>query len=156
MKIVAFMQNPWFKPGTDEKWIIEYRDNQDFHRRVLSMSMSGKRLEAAFGDLFKEIHWDNSNWRAADQASGKMEADYEHIERVIDREKPNLVICFGKVAWEAVRQFDPPVPIWECHHPNARGRTQEDLNKFAEMVSDYKKAYESGKHDNHIRTAGNG
>ena len=149
------MQNPWFREGTPPEWVTRYRDDQIFHRRVLGNSMSGKRLRQAFGELYEEIHWDNSNWRAVDKASGLMLPDYEHIENVIGREHPNLIVCFGKVAWEAVRRFDPPAPTWECHHPNARGRTQEDLNKFAEMVRDFKQAYESRKHDQVIRTTGN-
>lgn len=135
MKIVAFLQNPWFPPRTPRHIITRYRDDQIFHRRILSMSMTGKRLVEAFGeDLYCQIHWDNTNWRAADRSTGKMVPDHLHIETVLVCEKPVLILCFGNQAREAIKSRPWSADILHCHHPNARGRTQEDLNRFATTV----------------------
>ncbi len=138
VKIVAFLQNPWFKPGTDERHIIAYRDDQDFHRRVLSMCMTGQRLVAAFGDLYDQIHWDNTNWRPAFMASGREDPDYQHMLGVMKRISPDLVLCFGNQARDAMRVVTR-LSNWgkeflQCHHPNARFKTQQDLSDFADRV----------------------
>lgn len=138
MKIVAFLQNPWFPPGTAERHIIAYRDNQAFHRRLLEGTMSGKRLREAFEDLYEVIHWDNTNWRPAYMASGREEPDHQHMIDVLQREKPDLVLCFGNQARDAMRALNRLAnrndPFLVCHHPNARHRTQMDLNNFAILV----------------------
>lgn len=153
MNIVAFMQNPWFKPGTPQWWVDQYREDQVFHRKILARSMSGARLRKAFGDeLFGRIHWDNVNWRPSDFSAGMLPPDMDHIRNVYDRVNPSLVICFGRVAFAALQEFDPPCPVWGCHHPNARHKTFLDLEAFAKMVADYEK-----EHDKHtVRTTGNG
>lgn len=138
MKIVGFLQNPWFPPGTREEHIIAYRDDQDFHRRLLEGTMSGRRLSVAFEDLYDAIHWDNTNWRPAFMASGREEPDHQHMMDVVKREQPDLILCFGNQARDAMRAigrlFNKKHDFLHCHHPNARGKTQMDLNNFAIMV----------------------
>jgi len=146
MKIVAFMMNPWFRTGTPSDWIIRYRDDQEFHREILGRSMSGKALQLAFEELYDEIWWDNINWRC------NPEPDFGHIDRVIETVEPKLILCFGKPVFDAVTKIDPPIPFWGCHNPNAKHKTQEDLNQFAQMVRDFKHA----KNTCDIRTTGNG
>lgn len=143
MKILAFLQNPWFRKGTSQHHIEMYRDNQDFHHRVLSLSMTGKRLVRAFGELYPLIHWDNTNWRPSSQASGREESDYTHMMTVLARILPDIVLAFGNQAIEAchyIKSHDmmpEHIIILNCHHPNARHRTQEHLNQFAELVRKY-------------------
>lgn len=141
MRILAFMQNPWFREGTPDEWILRYRDDQEFHRRILARSMSGSRLVKAFGkESYDRIHWDNVNWRAASVANGILPPDMDHIAGIIYKIDPQLIICFGRVALNGLTAHDPACPVWGCHHPNARGKTQHDLNVFAQMVHDFERA----------------
>lgn len=137
MNILAFLQNPWFKPGTDWSVIEKYRDDQKFHRGVLLGCMSGQRLFAALGgELFTQIHWDNTNWRPAWYAAGREEPDFSHMAEVIATVDPHIVIAFGNQAWDALQNPRIKFPYnWDgkvlrCHHPNARHKTQADLDNF--------------------------
>lgn len=144
IKIVAFMQNPWFKPGTSIRHIKLYSESQYFHRAVLANSMSGKRLLQAFGEeLYNQIWWDNANPVAATIATGKFEANYDHMIKVLIRQNPRLVIGFGQEANMAITQllvtekFPGEIESLACHHPNARGKTQQDLDNFAQVVKNF-------------------
>lgn len=134
MKIVAFMQNPWFPPGTQRAHVDRYRTDQEFHQRLLSRTMSGGRLLQAFGpDTFSKIWWDNVAPEAAEEAAGQTEIDYDHVERVIHTQKPDLIISFGALAERALDNSIGAIeiPYMCCHHPNARGKTVSDLAQFA-------------------------
>jgi uracil-DNA glycosylase len=167
MKIVAFMQNPWSPPGTDKRHVQLYSTNQDFHRRLLRGTMSGNRLQQAFGSLFDTIWWDNASPEAADAPEGKTRADSDHIIRVLKEQQPDIVITFGTMAKEALievigstrhlRAFKSP-HLMCCHHPNARYRTQQDLNDFAMLVITKRREImyaEPKENDDSIRPAGN-
>jgi hypothetical protein len=143
--IVTFLQNPWFKPGTPRKFVRQYRDDQEFHRLILSQTMSGKRLLKAFGDLYWEIHWDNTNWRPVYHSREKIPPCYDHIWNVLSTSKPSLILTLGTQSRLAIIKtilmmrkehlivYDK-IPRLSCCHPNARGETQRTLNQFAEIV----------------------
>jgi hypothetical protein len=134
MKILAFMQNPWFPPSTRREYVDRYRTDQEFHKYLLARTMSGQRLLQAFGpEMFDSIHWDNVAPEAAEEASGKTDIDHEHVERVILHVMPDLIISFGKLAEEALDGsiYAIKIPYMCCHHPNARGYTMADLAQFA-------------------------
>ena len=136
-KITAFMQNPWFSPGTRPEIIDRYKTDQEFHRRLLAQTMSGGRLLNAFGpEMFNRIHWDNVAPNAAVEAAGETDLDMNHVESVIEKTAPNLIITFGKLAEEAMEKSILAVTIdyMVCHHPNARGKTAGDLGQFAVEV----------------------
>jgi hypothetical protein len=96
--VVAFLQNCWFRPTTARHIIDSYLTDQKFRRRVLSMSMSGKRLERAFGAAFRRIWWDNASQGVGVIPSAKFPADPKHMLNVIRQVKPKAVICLGNVA----------------------------------------------------------
>lgn len=136
-KIVAFMQNPWFPVGTKREHVDRYRTDQEFHRRLLACTMSGTRLLQAFGPhMFEMIHWDNVAPEAAVEASGKTDVNPDHVEKVISEVEPELIISFGKLAEEALDNsiLAENIPYMCCHHPNARGHTQAELQEFAISV----------------------
>lgn len=159
MNIIAFLQNPWFRPETSERHIIMYRDDQDFHRKVLSMSMTGKRLMEAFGNIYDAIHWDNTNWRPAWYAAGRVEPDYDHMTRVLHAApRWDLILTFGKQAKLALLNIieEMPndswkiynkIPVMSCHHPNARHMTQADLREFALRVFERLTELSGGRED---------
>lgn len=134
--IVAFLQNPWFPAHTHPTLVAKYRDRQDFHKRILGASMTGKRLIAAFGDMYDKIHWDNANWRHTSVANGKMPADPEHIARTLIMHQPEVVLAFGAVAREAL---EPLVCTYNfillaCPHPSAFGNTSGNLTILAKKI----------------------
>lgn len=138
--IIAFMQNPWFEPGTPRDHVHKYRTDQEFHQKILAETMSGRRLRDAFGPtMFKSMWWDNVAPEAAEEASGVTPVDQDHVNEVITKVKPDLVVTFGNIATEAVRKTlsGENLPVLECHHPNARHRTAADLCEFAIRVSEW-------------------
>lgn len=137
-EIVAFLQNPWFPEGTAQRHIDHYISDVDFRRRVLSMSMTGKRLNIAFGAWFDRVWWDNANPFPTPVANGVQFPNIDHILGVINTQKPKLILSFGAQARSGLKTIEfRPIVHLVCHHPNARGKTQEDLNIFARDVIHY-------------------
>lgn len=139
MKILAFLQNPWFSVETDPTVIERYRTDQAFHRKYLRGTMSGNRLAMAFSGLFDQIHWDNVSTDHTNESSGITTVDMAHVENLIRTYKPNLILTFGQLAMETMRKslYADGVPKMACHHPNARHKTQADLDLFVQKVTDY-------------------
>ncbi len=139
-QILAFMQNPWFPAGTQKEVIDKYRTNQEFHRRLLARCMSGNRLLTAFGPkMFNAIWWDNVAPLAAVEAAGVTDINMQHVESTIAEVKPDMIICFGKIAEKALEQSILAINIdfLCCHHPDARGYSQIDLGQFAVEVEEW-------------------
>ena len=151
MNVVAFMQCPWFEPGTPKELVDRYTTDQQFHQRLLENTMSGRRLVQAFGhELFHEIWWDNVA-PATDHAAGKMPTDMQHVERVIRAQQADLILTFGKQAEDAIKQSLQATRIktMACHHPNARFKFQEDLDNFAQQTREWISArtFERSEHE---------
>ncbi len=135
VRIVAFLQNPWFPEGTNQRHIDKYTTDQDFHRRVLAMSMTGKKLQNAFGGMYRRIWWDNASPIPCAESSGCQNPDFEHIRHVIREQRPELILTFGRVAQDAILHIKSvDQMVLNCWHPNARGKTQQELSDFAESV----------------------
>lgn len=148
MKIVAFMQNPWFPPDTRKELIDKYLTDQDFHRRLLGQTMSGHRLKVAFGDeWFARIFWDNVAPLASPHASGITKPDMAHVDKIITEQKPGLILTFGTLAKETLLKCSGAVrtKLLHCHHPNARHHTQAELDQFAQEVRDWVMCQERGQ-----------
>lgn len=142
-KILAFLQNPWFPPGTDAEIIRQYRNNVDYRRRVLALSMSGQRLYRAFGEAFSLIVWDNANPEHTPVASGKLDPNHNYMAIRIMQEKPELVLTFGALpkaglikAYETLAPRHRPLTM-ATKHPNARFFPQTELDIFAATVLSY-------------------
>jgi hypothetical protein len=133
MKILAFLQSPSDAtfPDTEKHLLDKYRDDQAYHRKMLRQSMTGNRLYQSFGPLFDEIHWDN--------VAPIKEVDHEHINDMIVKMEPDLILTFGNDARDALADSIGAIRIkvMECHHPNARYRTQSELDDFAAKVREY-------------------
>ncbi len=141
-RVVAFLQNCWFRPGTSHRMIDLYLTDQSFRRKVLAMSMTGRRLKTAFADKFPDIWWDNASQFVADYSSGCNTADPIHMEAVLQQIKPVGIVTFGRIANEGmlnIARTQWPIPKWHYFpHPNARGLTQAQINEFAaEILSRY-------------------
>lgn len=144
MKMLAFLQNPWFKPGTDERMIQLYRDNPEFHRRVLAMSATGRALKKMFGRLYDEIIWDNASPAHGEMRDAVSPPDIHHIAGVVARERPDVVLLFGRqaeIGWDQMAEAtglysfpDYHVNVLRAPHPMARGSVNDHLKKIAIQV----------------------
>jgi len=132
LRIVAFLQNTWVRDPENLKRIyaeVAARGNVDVakHRNCMITYMlfagclSGRRLKAAFGEeLCYEIYWEEASTEITGTPSAKVTADPEHIRRVLESQQPDVVLCFGRIACNAVE------PLWNgvllrAPHPAARG-----------------------------------
>jgi hypothetical protein len=128
MKIVAFLESPSGAVLTTKEF-ERYQHDQVWHRQMLRQSMSGNRLYQAFGDLYEKIWWDNV------APKGNF-PDGKHIDDVIREQKPDLILTFGGIARDALDDSIGAINIerMDCHHPNARHRSQADLDHFAMII----------------------
>lgn len=103
MTIVAIMQNMWFKDPARMLRMLETTfkgDREKFIKTFLFWSCrTGKNLRAAFGEaLCDSIIWEEASTEIGGQASSSFPPDPQHIARVLDKHKPDVVIPFGKTA----------------------------------------------------------
>lgn len=145
--VVAFLQNCWFRPGTNPELIRQYLTDQKVRRFILARSMTGRRLSTAFGEhYYRRIWWDNASEHVANTSPGKAAADLGHMFRVIEQVKPRAMLAFGTVANEGLQgvystlyfqqlSFEMKYIPWHYFpHPNARGLTQAQINEFAATI----------------------
>lgn len=103
MKILAIMQNQWFKHPARMKRMLETTfkgDRERFIKKLLFFGCrSGKNLRAAFGEeLCDSIIWEEASTEMGGKASSSFPPDPDHIARVLNKHKPDVVIPFGKTA----------------------------------------------------------
>jgi len=129
MKIVAFMQNMWLKnPDSFHRNMAGIKDvaeKEKYRRRIIHYALfagclTGRRLKYAFEeDVCRRIIWEESTREIASDPRKIFPAQPEHIKAVLEIEKPDVVITFGKIASNAL------APLWKgrivtCIHPAAR------------------------------------
>ncbi len=145
--IVAFLQNPWFRPGTSQRYIDMYGGattmDQKFHRKVLEMSATGRALRKAFGPLYDEIIWDNANPRHGTTRDAMLPPDSTHMAHRIALYDAKIILLFGRQAaagWERILSFKDLVDlrigrvVLNSKHPMARGSSTDHLKKIGDDV----------------------
>ncbi len=145
MKIVAFLQNQWFKnpervrchyerqpDETVEHW--RHRCSRLNCRYLFAGCVTGRRLRDAFGDdLCGQIIWENVSPRIAGKASECFGVDQDHVDAVMDHFKPDVVLLFGKVAQGAL--VCSAAFIIDGPHPAARHvGVVDDLRAMVEAL----------------------
>lgn len=134
MKILAFLQNPGFKPDTPDEVLRQYNSDVEFRKKTLKKYMTGQRLIIAFGEeFFDSMHWDNVVLQTG-TIRKKIQPDMDHVLAVIDEVSPHIILSFGSMAGKAIIMSDWAGPHYNCRHPNARGITNSELRGFAEAV----------------------
>lgn len=134
MTILAFLQNPWFFPNTPQVIIDRYANDDDYRRIVLSQSATGRRLSKCLGeDLFNMIIWENANPKHGERANANFAPDLDHIQSVISKHNPDIIIAFGKRAESGVRRIHGNDFI-RSNHPAARGVTNTKLIRLENLV----------------------
>ena len=147
---VAFLQNQWFRSPEKIRRIYEKHPGrrQQLIKGFLFMGcLTGRRLKAAFGDGVEQIIWEEVSTEIGGKSSSKFRADPEHIESVIQKFKPNIVLTFGSIATKAIQDFEGSmfsrsVIFQWCAgpHPTARyADVNQKLNKVATWWKDIRK-----------------
>lgn len=124
MKILAFMQNMWVNdPERVKRLIAKYGDN--YRRRLIAYALfagctSGRNLKATFGwGLCQQIEWEEASPEITGIPNVKVPADPAHINAALAHHNPDVVICFGRIACDAVQDLWKG-PIVLAPHPAAR------------------------------------
>lgn len=149
MKIVAFLQNPWHLAKVSEGEQVLYREDQQFHKVMLSRSATGRRLVMAFGtNLFNEVWWDNVAPKSGATSQHITKVNRQHVDGIIKREKPDLILAFGTLAGNTLKASTAGLVIPQLHfpHPMKHGLTQSEIDACAmqvrEAIMDYDRRYE--------------
>lgn len=147
MKIVAFLQNQWWRdPEGVKKRIANHANPEEFRRRLIVWGLQGcktgkvleRRLAAVIGPItFKKIHWENSSRKIGGKSASSFPADLIHMQKVIHGQEPDVILAFGKIAQAGLQQFIIPdnIVVLEAVHPASRGSlTTLDLMAMALKV----------------------
>ena len=130
-KILAFLECQWFR-NPDAVRAIYAKHASDFDRRaklnarfLFRESLTGKRLHQAFGELCREIIWEEVSREIGGKSSAAFPADTEHMCAVLNHHRPCAVLVFGKIAHEGMSRIDcdgadRPYRIICGPHPAAR------------------------------------
>ena len=139
MKILAFLQNQWFKDPKRVKEIYARNPNRRQllnARFLLYRSLTGKRIEKTFGKLIDEIIWENASPEIGGRSNTRFKADLDHMYKIIEEEHPDVILAFGMVASQAM------IDMKEDHdatkefklicgpHPAARYPVIDELRKM--------------------------
>lgn len=153
MKVLAFLQNQWFKdPARAEAIYASHAGDYDRIARLdaayLFMGcLTGRRLQGAFGETAStDITWTNASPKMGGRSQSSFPADPTHIRTVIIHHKPVIILLFGKVAQEGVMSellsmkqsgtiSAAGIPTISGPHPAARHSTvTQELSKMAERL----------------------
>lgn len=136
MKIMAFLQNMWFKdPETAKRVFAAHPERRnDLIRIYLFMGcLTGHRLQQVFGeDLCHEIIWEECSPLIGGKSAAAFPADVEHMTTAIRAARPDVILAFGKTASTALRyikmrpEFSKPYII-HGPHPAARKNAIQGL-----------------------------
>lgn len=141
MKILAFLQNQWFRDPARVKKIYDARPTKrrELNRAFLFAGcLTGRRLRTAFGaDLCRQIVWEEISPQVGSKSHHAFPPDHEHIKRVIEEEKPDYILVFGRIAESGVAPHAVGRTYMICPHPAARDAdVPERLKTAADHLRD--------------------
>jgi hypothetical protein len=142
VKIVAFLQNQWFKdPERVKRLIAQHGD--EYRRRLITYALflgckTGRVLRSVFGDLCDEVLWEESSKEISGNPSEVFPPDLIHIKSVLVMEEPDIVIAFGKIACQAVQPLVEAERYIAAPHPAARGELILPLLRGAKVLLEQK------------------
>lgn len=106
VKIVAILQNQWFKDPEGVKAMMEEHPErrERYIEAFLFMGcLTGRRLRSAFGEeLCDRIIWEEASPEIGGAANSRFPADARHIAGVILKHRPAVVIALGTIAANGV------------------------------------------------------
>lgn len=156
MKILAFLQNQWFRDPAQAQAIYDRHPDQHEQlnaRYLFAGCLTGRRLQAAFGrGLCDQIIWENASPKIAGESAGVFPADPQHMAAAIARHQPDLILLFGRIArdgyvaslpFRSSLFFDPICGP----HPAARGGTvMNELRSMAGQIRLHSAAAPATRH----------
>jgi hypothetical protein len=132
MKLVAILQNAWSPVYAGGHW------PRESWLRALRRSRSGQRLDVfarAAGDGV-EIYFDNTTPIVGATPDSIVAADLDHVRAVVERERPDVVVAFGRLATAALDAagISATLPTLALPHPAARVVTNDLFRAAGELV----------------------
>lgn len=146
MKVLAFLQNQWFKePDRIREIYARHPDKRNhFIAQFLFMGcLSGRRLKTALGqELCDRIIWEEASPEIGGKSGARFQADHDHIKRAIIKHDPDVILVFGEVARPTVetiaaelkREYGFLIPILVGPHPAARKNPMPALLAIARRL----------------------
>lgn len=148
MKIVAFLQNQWFKDPERIKRIIQDTIEKESHWKnageireyyisafLFMGCLTGQRLMRAFGDdTCHEIVWEECSREIGGKSSAAFPADIAHMQEVVERHAPQVLLVFGKIAKDAVKFLLLPSESTVITGPHPAARGPSVVGELAEMA----------------------
>jgi hypothetical protein len=123
VKILGVLQNQWFEEPERVRSLIERRPeirSRFIARALFAGCKTGRILLNTFGDLCALITWEEASPRIGGQASAAFPPDLDHLRAVLEREQPDIVIAFGRIAERGLRPLVPAANLICAPHPAAR------------------------------------
>lgn len=129
MKILCILQNQWANDPDSIKALHAKhpgRRNEIITKMLFRGSLTGKRIEAVFGDLMEQhaFIFDEASTVVTSSAKGNPPYNANHVRETIRRVQPDAIIAFGSSSRRAIEDvrktkrdnLDLP-PVIECVHP---------------------------------------
>jgi hypothetical protein len=146
MKILAFLQNQWFKRPEVVRDI--YRRNPDKYEALVARFLfmgckTGRMLRTAFGvEMCDRIIWCEASPQIGGESSSVFPADPDHIQRLLVKHNPKVVIALGTIAANAIRnmplltlKFDIIIgPHPTARHPDTALQLQRIRKQLAQLT----------------------
>ncbi len=144
-KIVAFLQNQWFRDPERVKSIIAETTKREADRRTadeirewyiacfLFMGcLTGRRLRSSLGEeLTSLIVWEECSREIGGYSASAFPSDLNHMRDVLNRHNPDAVVAYGKIASDALQIISnerKSLRVIYAPHPAARhGSVMSDL-----------------------------
>ena len=123
MKILAIMQNQWFRDPEAVKRIMAKRPTwrrQLIARFLFAGCKSGRALKQAFGSSIEDIVWEEASPEIGGESSSSFPADPKHLQEVLDDVQPDVVLAFGRIAERGLDGLVPVEKLIVGPHPAAR------------------------------------
>jgi hypothetical protein len=139
--ILAFLQNQWGPSADDPAKAARIAAmSPEIYARWVAMClfagcMTGRRIQKAFPEHWEAIVWSNATRQAGTTATAKFSADLDHMRATLDHFRPEIVLGFGRVATDALKQLRRERGEWvliEGPHPASR---QVDTPRRLELMS---------------------
>lgn len=146
VKILAFLQCQWFRnPYAVREIYRKYAGDLDRRAKLNSRflfreSLTGRRLSQAFGELCRDIIWEEVSTEIGGASSAVFTSDIEHMCSVLNHHRPNIVLAFGRIASDAMQSIecdgaDAPYKVIYGPHPASRHQSvTSDLREMFRKV----------------------
>lgn len=142
-RVVAFLQNQWFRDPEKARKIFERHPEQREElvaRFLFSGCLTGRRIRRAFGPMVDEIVWEETSKNFGGYSASSFPADLDHMKSVIEKWRPKIVLGFGIIACAALNKLPPS--LWDHliagPHPAARhDRVVKDLRSMASQLEHF-------------------